>query len=300
MRADRPAAISLALLTTLVVTQPAAAQAFPGSWSVRNAQGGVTTLVLTDAGSGKLGGTFSGNGNTFSVSGVVKDDEATGLISGRGMALYFQAQVKGTTLLLVLAEPGPGGSPNMATAQQVVMVRRAAGTIAGGATAGPTEGGAGSTAGAPAEARVAPGSGEQRATAATGASRAGLGVASAQTTQDRQLAQVLTANAWCAFSYSGSQTYAGSSGTTRTERVVLAPDGRVLSNNKSEFAGSVETGSAVVSRDGGADGFWKLANGVLAFSADGQTFEAANFRMTYNSNGYPIPVVNGKEFMICR
>ena len=253
-----------ALAAFLVLAAPLRAQGFPGTYTVRNAQGGVSTLVLTDAGAGKLGGSFNGNGNSFQVTGVAANDEASGVIAGRGLSLFFQAQVKGATLLLVLAEPTAAGTPNLAAAQQVVMTRSAAGAVTGDAD--------GSTA----------------------------GVAAAVTPQDKQLAQLFVANAWCAFSYSGSQTYSGSSGTTRTERAVMLADGRVLSNQKSEFAGSGESGSAVVSGGDHVVGYWRLERGVLAYSPDGVQWTAANFKMTYNSNGYPIPVVNGKEYMACR
>ena len=264
MRAARVSASQVvALALTLVVSlglasHRASAQGFPGTYSVRNQQGGVTTLVLTDAGTGKLGGTFSGNGSNFQVTGVVADDEATGVIAGRGLSLFFSAQVKGTTLLLVLAEPAGNGTPNMSTAQQVVMIRSAPGAAAAGV-------GAASSATGPAISSSGP----------TAAGARAMGVASAVTAQDKQLAQMFVANAWCAFSYSGSQTYSGSSGTTRTERVVMLADGRVLSNQKSEFAGSGESGSAVASNSGGVAGYWRITRGELAYSADGAQWKSA-------------------------
>ena len=113
----------LTLLLGIAVASRADAQGFLGRWEVRNAQGGITSLVLTDGGGGKLGGTFSGNGNSFEVTGSAAGEEASGSIAGRGMALFFQAHVKGNTLLLVVAEPGPGGVPNLSSAQQVILNR---------------------------------------------------------------------------------------------------------------------------------------------------------------------------------
>ena len=302
-----------ALAASLVLAAPLRAQGFPGTYTVRNAQGGVTTLVLTDAGAGKLGGSFNGNGNSFQVTGVAANDEASGVIAGRGLSLFFQAQVKGATLLLVLAEPTAAGTPNLAAAQQVVMTRSAAGAVTGDADGSSAGGASGRPAGggAPrgAAARVTGVAGVTGVTGVTGGAggaasatsgRLLAGVAAAVTPQDKQLAQLFVANAWCAFSYSGSQTYSGSSGTTRTERAVMLADGRVLSNQKSEFAGSGESGSAVVSGGDHVVGYWRLERGVLAYSPDGVQWTAANFKMTYNSNGYPIPVVNGKEYMACR
>ena len=288
-RLARFALTSVTVLAALAV--PLLSQGFPGTYSVKNQLGGITSLVLVDSGAGKLGGTFVGNGNSFQVTGVVADDEASGVIAGRGLSLFFSAHVKGETLLLVLAEPGANGGPNLSTAQQVVMIRSAPGTAGTQATA--SDGAIAGAAGAPA-------GGARYGTASTASGNRVAGLAAAATPQDKQLAQLFVANAWCAFSYSGSQTYSGTTGTTNTERVVMLPDGRVLSNQKSEFAGSVEAGSAVVSNGGNMAGYWRVERGVLAYSLDGVQWSAANFRMTYNSNGYPIPVVNGKEYMVCR
>ena len=112
--------------------------------------------------------------------------------------------------------------------------------------------------------------------------------------------RLLMANAWCAFSYSGTQTYSSSSGSTRTERVVLSSDGTVRSNAASERTSSGENGSVVSSGGEGTAGRWRFERGVLAFSADGVTWQPAGFKMTFNSNGSPIPVVDGKEYMVCR
>lgn len=271
-----PRAALFAIIAAL--SSSAGAQEFVGRWEVRNQQGGTTTLVLTEGGVGKLGGTFSGNGNSFAVAGAVAGDEATGTITGRGMALFFQAQVKGTTLLLVVAEPGPAGTPNLATAQQILMTRT---TAAAGASPS-------ATAATPAPSPL------------TGAARASPTGPSGVTAQDQQMIRMLTANAWCAFAYSGTQTFSSASGNTRTERVVLAPDGSARSNAASERTSSGENGSVAASGGEGTVGRWRFERGVLAFSADGVAWQPANFKMTFNSNGSPIPVVDGREFMVCR
>ncbi len=258
-----------ALALALVLAQPARAQSpFVGRWDVRNQQGGTTSLVLTTTGPGALGGTFSGNGNSFAVTGTVTGDEAAGTIAGRGMTLFFQAQVKGGTLLLVLAEPGAGGTPNLGTAQQIIMTKAAAGE---------------------APAAAAPRSSAPSPSASTGTSDL-----------DRRMIALLTANAWCAFSFSGSQSYSSSSGTSRTERVVLARDGTATSNQRRESSTSSSAGSVASQGDGSTAGRWRFENGVLAFSEDGQSWQNAAFKMTFNSNGSPIPVVNGKEYMVCQ
>ncbi|MBI3790248.1 MAG: hypothetical protein HY275_05155 [Gemmatimonadetes bacterium] len=298
------AALVAAIAATACLPASLAAQAILGRWEVRNQMGGTTTLVLTDAGGGQLGGTFSGNGNSFVVAGQMQGDDGSGTISGRGMSLYFQATAKGGALLLVLAEPGPGGAPNLATAQQVLLTKV---VEAGGGTTGAA--GGGRTSGAPGSASAGAAAPSAGASATSGSATSGSTgggatpaprTAGGATDADRQMIRLLTANAWCAFSYSGSQTYSGSSGTTRTERVVLSPDGTARSGAQSEFSGSGEAGSATTSRAGGQTGYWRFERGLLAFSADGVTWQPAAFKMTFNSNGYPIPVVNGKEYMVCR
>ena len=145
--------------------------------------------------------------------------------------------MKGATLLLVVAEPGPTGTPNLNTAQQVILTR-ASGDIAA----------------------------QPPPKAAPAAPLAGSG-AGGSTKMDRRMIQLLTANAWCAFSYSGSQTYSSSNGTSQG--------------------------------DGGSTGRWRFDSGVLSFSADGVTWQPAAFKLTFNSNGSPIPVVGGKEYRVC-
>lgn len=270
----------LPLLVGIAVASRADAQGFLGRWEVRNAQGSITSLVLTDGGGGKLGGTFSGNGNSFEVTGSAAGEEASGSIAGRGMALFFQAHVKGNTLLLVVAEPGPGGVPNLSSAQQVILNRATGDAMAA----------------APARPPAAAASPSARPSAVAG----GPGGAGGVTEMDRRMIQLLTANAWCAFGFSGSQSYSSSSGTTRTERVVLAPDGTAHSNQRNESANSGANGSVTSQNDGGSTGRWRFENGVLAFSVDGIAWQPAAFRMTFNSNGSPIPLVGGKEYMVCQ
>ena len=288
----RPAVIPrVAFLTVLAVGADASAQGFAGRWEVRNQQGGITSLTLVDSGGARLTGAFSGNGNAFTVRGTATSDQATGTISGRGMSLFFEAHLQGNTLLLVLAEPAANGQPNLATAQQVVMTRTTtlaeqAGVIAPSAPIGAT-------------ATIPSATGATGAPSATGVTPARAGPGGV-TTQDRQVIALLVATPWCAFSYSGAQSATGSSGTTRTERVVLSADGTARSNRQGEFSGSGVNGSATVGSADGQTGRWRFARGILAFSTDGVEWQPVEFTMTYNSNGYPIPVVGGREYMACR
>jgi hypothetical protein len=112
--------------------------------------------------------------------------------------------------------------------------------------------------------------------------------------------QVLTANGWCSFSYSGSSGTYSSGGVTRTQKVFLRPDGTVSATANSERTSSGAAGQAYVGGSAGNQGFWKFENGQFFLGPTREQLAPQQFKMTYNSNGYPIPVVNGTEYMICR
>ena len=111
---------------------------------------------------------------------------------------------------------------------------------------------------------------------------------------------VLTKNAWCSFSYSGSSGTYSSGGSTRTGRVVLRPDGTASMGSKSELSSSGAAGTGGVYGSSGQQGFWKYENGVFSSGPSLQQMTPQRFKMTYNSNGYAIPIVDGTEYMICR
>jgi hypothetical protein len=141
-----------------------------------------------------------------------------------------------------------------------------------------------------------------RGEAASGNPLAGgsAGSAGARSPQDAQMIQVLTANGWCSFSYSGSSGTYSSGGVTKTQKVFLRPDGTVAATANSERTSSGAAGQAYVGGNEATQGFWKFENGQFYLGQTREQLAPQQFKMTYNSNGYPIPVVNGTEYMICR
>lgn len=119
--------------------------------------------------------------------------------------------------------------------------------------------------------------------------------------QDRQLHDLLVSTAWCSFSYSGGSTYSGgSAGTTRTTRVVFAPDGSVTESRNGETTSSGSYGQTYGSNSGGQQGRWKVQGGQLLLSADGMQWAPQPLKIEPNSNGSPIVTSGGREYMVCR
>lgn len=124
--------------------------------------------------------------------------------------------------------------------------------------------------------------------------------APALSAQDQQMVRMFTANAWCSFSYSGSSGSYSSGGVSRSQKVYLRPDGTLVASSGSERTSSGEAGQAYVGNQGTAQGYWKFENGQFYLGQSPQALAPQQFRMTFNSNGYPIPIINGTEYMICR
>lgn len=108
-----------------------------------------------------------------------------------------------------------------------------------------------------------------------------------------QLARLLTSSAWCYFSY--SQT----SGTTRTERFVYAPNGTWSSNSQREMVNSGPNGSVYAGGQGGSGGRWQTRNNALFMSEGDGPLQPLQFSLTQNSNGYPIITAGGREYSQC-
>lgn len=124
----------------LALALPLAAQRYSGTFTMAG-QAGPVTLVLQQAGNGIVTGTMSGNGVSFQIEARPEEDAIAGMATGQQGRLFFQAGLEGDQLVMLFVEPGPDGSPNYDTAQQLVFARQAAGA-AGGAMG---MGGAGAT-----------------------------------------------------------------------------------------------------------------------------------------------------------
>lgn len=277
--------LALAFLALVSVAAGSGAQSLVGTYTAPNQQGGTITLEFKALAGGKVGGTLSGNGNSFQLDGAMNGAMAEGTITGNGMKMFFGAQLNGDQLQFIMVEPDANGQPNFQRATPIQFKR---GPAAPPAQAGnPLAAGGG---GNPLAKSAAPG---------TGSAPPGAGMMGTSP-QDEQMIRLLTANAWCSFSYSGSSGTYSSGGVSRSSKVYLRPDGVVSATSSSERTSSGASGQAYVGGNDATQGHWKFENGQFYLGQTREQLAPQTFKMTYNSNGYPIPVVNGTEYMICR
>lgn len=278
------AAVSLLSLASLALPATVQAQApdFAGTWEASVRNGSKLTLVLRQEGR-RITGTLSGNGSTFTVEAEVADDGGFyGMARTREGAVFIGGERQGAALGLALADVNSAGVPDLRTAQEVRLTRSTAVTSAPAPAA--TGGGAASGV-----------AGAGSAPAAAGAPSAAAGnVTSLGTTPaDQQIAQLLVSSPWCHMRYSQQM------GATTTERVVFGRDGRVVSGTQRESAVNNQYGSYYGNSSDGTQGFWRVQNGNLMLSGDGQNYEATRLVISRNSNGYPIVTSGGKEYYQC-
>jgi len=250
----------------------ALAQSYSGTYSAKNNQGGTVTLAIKQDAKGNATGTLSGNNTTFQVKATVNAEGLYGTVVSAGGTLLIAAQLEGTQLKVVLAEPLPNGQPNMAAARRLVMARSGGGAVGaaqGAAVAAPRPSNP-----------MAPG--------------AGPGQAQAQAGQDGQISAFLMGNAWCGF------TYNKTTGASRSERVVFHPNGVIAQGSNAETYSSGAGGTVAGQSRGGNQGRWKVQNSMLLLSQDGVNWEPQQVQVTRNSNGSPILKSGGKEYMVCR
>jgi hypothetical protein len=120
------------------------------------------------------------------------------------------------------------------------------------------------------------------------------------------LAQLLLSSAWASFSFKGT---GGAGGTTRQERFVFHPDGTWELHSSGETYSTLSDfpqlnygGQVYSGRQSGFRGNWKVERGVLWMSQppNNPQMVAVPLKVNRNSNGYPILVVNGVEYMQVR
>lgn len=123
------------LLTPVLLSGPAAAQSFTGTYTTRNDQGGIITLTLEQGAGGAVSGTLSGNGNTFRVQGELEGNSAVGAVTHPQIGgMYFQADLAGDALVLILVGIGADNEPDYNQTQELRFTRQAT-VAAGGAAA---------------------------------------------------------------------------------------------------------------------------------------------------------------------
>jgi len=238
---------TVAFVIAALSSAAALAQSYTGTFTTTNQQGGTVTLVLKQDAQKKVTGTLSGNNNTFQVQAEATPQGLMGAVTGPQGQLYLMGQYEGANLVVILAEPAPGGGPNLQAARRIVFT-----------------------------------SGAKKPAAPPAASGG-----------DAQLSQFLTRNAWCGF------TYNQRTGTSTRERVVFHPNGVVVQSSGAETYNSGPSGTVAGQYGGGQQGRWKVANGSLHLSQDGQNWTPQPLQITQNSNGYPIIKSGGKEYMRC-
>jgi hypothetical protein len=133
MRSPLSPSVSL-LVVLLVGPHEANSQNFTGTYSVTNQQGGTVTLTLNQDGSGNITGSMAGNGQRFTVDGMVENGAAVGLIYNEQGGVFFEARLSGSQLGVTLIEPDAYNQPDYSKTQQLSLSRQGAG--AAGAAGG--------------------------------------------------------------------------------------------------------------------------------------------------------------------
>jgi len=130
----------LLLAVAAVASAPASAQNYAGTFTTTNPQGGAVTLTLKAEGPKQVKGTLTGNNNTFQVSGEITPQGLMGAVTGAQGNLYMMAQYEGANLVVILAEPGANGQPNLQSARRIVFAKAGAGASKPAAAAPPAGG----------------------------------------------------------------------------------------------------------------------------------------------------------------
>jgi hypothetical protein len=110
---------------------------------------------------------------------------------------------------------------------------------------------------------------------------------------DRNLRQLLTGSAWCAFSYNQV------SGASSKRRVAFLPDGTANIDSGGESYSSGQGGTYAGQSADSEQARWKVENARL-FMEQGQGFGDVGLTVEKNSNGYPILKAGGREYMRCK
>jgi hypothetical protein len=135
----------------LAVASTSLAAQYSGTWTMRDAQGGVVTVTLTQDAQGVIAGTMHGAGTMYTIEGMLEEGIAVGAIYDQSGGVYFEAQLQDAELLLSLVEPGADNQPDYSRMRHLVLTRTTDAGVAGlGDAAGnPLAGGAAGARGDP-------------------------------------------------------------------------------------------------------------------------------------------------------
>lgn len=130
---------------------------------------------------------------------------------------------------------------------------------------------------------------------ASGSERAKPEPAGAKNVSADRLTQLLLSSAWCSFSYNQV------SGASQTSRVRFFADGSWARGARGETYSSGRHGTVSGQTDSQDGGNWQVRSGRLYLSHPPETpdLEPLDLRVSYNSNGFPILTVDGKEYSSC-
>jgi len=117
-------------LAVALLSAPAVAQNYSGTFTTKNEQGGTVTLALKQDGESNVKGTLTGNNNTFQVDAKATPQGLMGKVSGPQGQLYLMAQFEGANLTVLLAEPMANGQPNLNSARRIVFTKAGSGAAA--------------------------------------------------------------------------------------------------------------------------------------------------------------------------
>ncbi|HEY3276427.1 MAG TPA: hypothetical protein VGJ94_07380 [Syntrophorhabdaceae bacterium] len=109
-----------------------------------------------------------------------------------------------------------------------------------------------------------------------------------------QLADLLTTTPWCSFKYNKTTGY---SSTTRYQ---FFRDGRYTTGAKNEGHSSGVAGNFSSQRNRTSGGNWQLKGNALFVTANGVMQEPVYLSVKQNSNGMPIIIADGVEFVPCQ
>jgi hypothetical protein len=111
---------------------------------------------------------------------------------------------------------------------------------------------------------------------------------------EQQFAQLLLSSAWCSFRYNKV------SGTSRQTRYQFFNNGTWRMGAQGETYSSGPNGIVGGHSNSGSGGRWAVHNGAFYLSEGAGPMEQVPIQLRQNSNGYPIIVADGTEYMQCR
>jgi len=111
---------------------------------------------------------------------------------------------------------------------------------------------------------------------------------------EQQFAQLLLSSAWCSFRYNKV------SGTSRQTRYQFFANGTWRMGAQGETYSSGPNGMVGGHSSSGGGGRWAVQNGAFYLSEGSGQMQQVPVSVKQNSNGYPIIVADGTEYMQCR